>query len=256
MHRIVLAAVVTVAMTWAYESFETTPADACGVKLAVKSNAPRKKVAAKERATPVAADQRQPVNTQARARPVRARTSTRVARRAQPAPRPTPEPVSASPRVTETEPEPEPEPAAEPPRAEPKRTRVARTETPRAAEVPDRADPGPTAPIDVEIFFELNSTEVAAADVEEAVEWLIAHPRGRLIVEGHTDASGSKSYNMRLSRRRALAAKSKLIREVRARGHKARSSQLRIRAKGPTQLAYPDDDSKNRRVHIRRAGAR
>lgn len=43
------------------------------------------------------------------------------------------------------------------------------------------------------------------ARVDRLAAWLQAHPQARLIIEGHTDTSGSEVYNLALSQRRAMA---------------------------------------------------
>ncbi|MFD1624860.1 OmpA family protein [Azospirillum griseum] len=68
-------------------------------------------------------------------------------------------------------------------------------------------------------------------------------PFDRFVLEGHTSASGSDDYNLRLSFRRAEA--------VRA-GLSANTSPISIRGFGKTRLLYPDDPEHphNRRVTV------
>ncbi len=55
------------------------------------------------------------------------------------------------------------------------------------------------------VFFESDSDELSPAatqDLDAVVEWVKAHPEGRIVVEGHADASGSDEYNLELSFKR------------------------------------------------------
>ena len=55
------------------------------------------------------------------------------------------------------------------------------------------------------VFFQTDSdalSEAATQDLDEVVTWVKAHPRGRIVVEGHADASGPSEYNLELSFKR------------------------------------------------------
>ena len=55
------------------------------------------------------------------------------------------------------------------------------------------------------VFFQTDSdqlSEAATQDLDAVIDWLAAHPGGRVIVEGHADASGPDEYNLELSFKR------------------------------------------------------
>lgn len=77
-----------------------------------------------------------------------------------------------------------------------------------ALAVVDRADPEPLPPIDLEILFAYNSDDLTPEAMRKLSELsnALRDPRlanARLVFIGHTDAAGSSTYNMDLSRRRA-----------------------------------------------------
>src|SRR5688500_9066106 len=64
------------------------------------------------------------------------------------------------------------------------------------------------------LLFEFDKSDVSRidrAEVEAARAWIAAHPRSYLVIEGHTDATGSFAYNAGLATRRAEAVRSALI---------------------------------------------
>ena len=73
-----------------------------------------------------------------------------------------------------------------------------------------------TAPIDPldDVAFQFGSAQllpVATDQLDEAVSWLRAHPRLRLVIEGHTDKVGTSDYNRDLAMRRAEAVRHYLL---------------------------------------------
>jgi outer membrane protein OmpA-like peptidoglycan-associated protein len=107
------------------------------------------------------------------------------------------------------------------------------------------------------IFFGLNEaalTERARQTLEEIAftQLLIARERSgmppRLFLEGHTDRSGSDSYNLALSGRRAEAARAYLI------SHGYPADDVTVRALGESRPVVKTDDGQrepdNRRVEI------
>jgi outer membrane protein OmpA-like peptidoglycan-associated protein len=72
-----------------------------------------------------------------------------------------------------------------------------------------------------------------------------------VVVEGHTDAKGSVSYNEALSYRRALAVRNYLVTEK-----KLPAAQLLVEGKGPHKPLNKNDpyDGVNRRVQFRAGG--
>ncbi|QTA82513.1 OmpA-like domain-containing protein [Desulfonema limicola] len=73
----------------------------------------------------------------------------------------------------------------------------------------------------------------------------------RFIIEGHTDASGDDSYNMRLSKQRAEAVKKYLVQK-----HNVSSSRLNTIGKGEYELLDQEnpESGRNRRVRIVNSG--
>jgi OOP family OmpA-OmpF porin len=102
------------------------------------------------------------------------------------------------------------------------------------------------------LFFDWGKPDVtgdAAAVIDQAVAAYRQRPGDRLLIVGHTDRSGSASYNRLTSRRRAEAVRNELSR----RGVPA--SAMRVGAYGEEQPIVPTDDGvrevQNRRVEIR-----
>ncbi|MBF0176189.1 MAG: OmpA family protein [Magnetococcales bacterium] len=103
--------------------------------------------------------------------------------------------------------------------------------------------------------FEFNSYQLSAdasktlKNVAEAMNSdQLAHCR--FAIEGHTDASGSQEYNLRLSAARAKAVRDFLAENVPA-------QRMSVVGKGPRELLNPDDPTgaDNRRVQFRLTGS-
>lgn len=105
------------------------------------------------------------------------------------------------------------------------------------------------------INFALNSSDLLpdARPYLDQVGKMMKLPEAagqQVVIEGHTDASGSAAYNEELSIRRAQAVKRYLVRK-----HNVSPEQLIAVGKGETQL-LPDRDPRNgmnRRVQFHRA---
>jgi peptidoglycan-associated lipoprotein len=85
-------------------------------------------------------------------------------------------------------------------------------------------------------YFDFDSNIVHEEDrpaIEANADYLVSHPRVRIILEGHTDPRGSREYNIGLGERRAKAVAEILT----AKG--VRSSQIRIVSYGAEKLASP-----------------
>lgn len=80
---------------------------------------------------------------------------------------------------------------------------------PLAASTGDR----PLAPQD-DILFGVDShalSDVARRQLASAAAWLARNPGHRLVLEGYTDGSGTRSHNEELATRRAAAARAHLV---------------------------------------------
>jgi outer membrane protein OmpA-like peptidoglycan-associated protein len=98
-------------------------------------------------------------------------------------------------------------------------------------------------PVDT-ILFGFDSSRLDAVDREQAIEaarWLAAHPRHRIILEGHADHTGPADYNMHLANLR--------VRAVRAWMMKAGADPSRIViASYGEHVPMSDDPANNRQV--------
>ena len=64
------------------------------------------------------------------------------------------------------------------------------------------------------VYFKLNSSSLdatAKADLRAQAEWLKAHPKALIVVEGRCDERGTREYNLALGERRANMAASYLM---------------------------------------------
>lgn len=101
------------------------------------------------------------------------------------------------------------------------------------------------------ILFDVDKSQLkptAKANVEKLAASLAKNPQTNILIVGHTDATGSASYNMGLSERRAEAVKAYTV----AQGIAA--SRLTTEGRGKTEPiadnSTEDGRSKNRRVEI------
>jgi hypothetical protein len=72
------------------------------------------------------------------------------------------------------------------------------------------SDTPPTA----EVFFAFDSASIAddaASQLAGLVDWSAQHPYTKLVLDGHTDVTGTDAYNIGLSSRRATSVAAKLI---------------------------------------------
>jgi len=120
------------------------------------------------------------------------------------------------------------------------------------ADNPDRREPPSASALSLPVQFEFDSADIvpAARDQLEALAQGIKllPPGRRVVIEGHTDASGSDEYNLQLSRRRAAAVKDYLVRE-----HGIDAQRLQESGVGKREpIAGADPFSaENRRVQFR-----
>lgn len=83
-------------------------------------------------------------------------------------------------------------------------------------------------------YFDFDRSDVHDEDKPAIIvnaQYLVAHPRTRVIIEGHTDPRGSREYNVALAERRAVAVANIL----KAKG--VSPSQIRVVSYGAERLA-------------------
>ncbi|MCU7548030.1 OmpA family protein [Chitinophagaceae bacterium LB-8] len=99
-----------------------------------------------------------------------------------------------------------------------------------------------------ELMFEKNSSVINdsyKSDLASAVEVFNKYPETNIVIEGHTDDSGSDEYNMTLSEKRANAVKDFFI----SKGVSA--DRLTTKGYGETQPKYANDTEENRKKNRR-----
>jgi outer membrane protein OmpA-like peptidoglycan-associated protein len=118
-----------------------------------------------------------------------------------------------------------------------------------AAPVSGEAADGAGSSVAFRINFDRNSAVVPPAYfpfVDRIGEFLRQEPRVKLLIEGHTDATGSDGYNLRLSRLRAMAVADYLVKR-----QDVDPERLRVAGKGMREPLMDDPyDARNRRVQF------
>jgi hypothetical protein len=101
------------------------------------------------------------------------------------------------------------------------------------------------------VFFDWDSSRLSPASlnvITQAVTAFRSTGNARVTATGHTDTTGSESYNMALSLRRANAVKNEMVRQG------VPADAIAVVGKGETQLLVPTGDNvrepQNRRVEI------
>ena len=109
-----------------------------------------------------------------------------------------------------------------------------------------------------DVFFDQDSAIIAdqyRPALQQIADTLAKDPEASVILEGHTDASGSESYNLDLSNRRANAVREALINEF-----NVSSTQLTAMGSGSAIPIQPNSSAEgraqNRRVSVRFAPGR
>ena len=104
-----------------------------------------------------------------------------------------------------------------------------------------------------DIFFDQNSAVIGEPyrpALQQIADALAKDPEASAILEGHTDASGSESYNLDLSNRRAIAVREALINDF-----NVSSTQLTTMGSGSATPIQPNSSAEgraqNRRVSVR-----
>lgn len=142
----------------------------------------------------------------------------------------------------------EPPPADEPPSADEPPPRVAMVER---GTTPAVAEPAGELPDDIVLYFDMGSVDMREGDLRRlrrAVRELKDRSGLRIVVEGHTDNTGTEELNERLGARRATVVARYLERRLGA------AAVVETAAYGSTRPADPGDGpkawAKNRRAVV------
>lgn len=110
---------------------------------------------------------------------------------------------------------------------------------------------GVRASVDLLINFEFDSADLQPKGINDLDQLVLAlkdpsMANRTFVIEGHTDAKGTESYNLDLSNRRAQSVVSYLV------GHGVASDRLESRGMGFSQLYFPQrpEAPENRRVKV------
>ncbi|MEJ2005711.1 MAG: OmpA family protein, partial [Cyclobacteriaceae bacterium] len=112
----------------------------------------------------------------------------------------------------------------------------------------DRVNEGINMTFDASLAFQINSADLSESykdDLRAAAEVFKKYDDTNILIEGHTDDTGSDEYNMDLSEKRAKAVSAFLVQNG------VDASRLTTKWYGETQPRYPNDEAnraKNRRV--------
>lgn len=90
--------------------------------------------------------------------------------------------------------------------------RIAKLE--ESSVLPDKQDTGEKASALQDIYFDLDQSVPRPTDnpvIEKNVNWLIAHPNEKVILEGHGDNRGTNEYNLVLGEKRATSVKNYMV---------------------------------------------
>lgn len=99
-------------------------------------------------------------------------------------------------------------------------------------------------PLDVVAFAD-NSPALSSAavtQIDRAAQWLLRHEGHRIVLEGHTDASGMFPYNADLATRRVAAVRNRLLQWG------VPSDRIVLITYGETRAATPDNPADRRVV--------
>ena len=98
------------------------------------------------------------------------------------------------------------------------------------------------------LMFKINSSEISdsyKSDLSGAAEVFVKYPTTDIVIEGHTDDSGSDELNMSLSEKRAKAVAAFLV----SKG--VVEKRLTTKWYGESQPKYPNDTEENRKKNRR-----
>lgn len=122
---------------------------------------------------------------------------------------------------------------------------------PTEASAEDGLPPGWEILVSEDIYFEKGSWSLTAESrqlLREKALWLLANPSVNVVVQGHSDESGSDEFNLALGDRRAGSVKSFLIE---AGIDRERIAAVSYGREKPAEMSKDEESrNKNRRVHI------
>ncbi|MCF1715685.1 OmpA family protein [Flavihumibacter sp. RY-1] len=115
----------------------------------------------------------------------------------------------------------------------------------------ERVGEGINVTFDSGLMFTINSAVISDAyktDLSGAADVFVRYPETLIVIEGHTDDTGSDEYNMTLSQKRAESVKAFLA----SKG--ITENRMEVKWYGETQPKFPNDSEvnrqKNRRVEL------
>jgi peptidoglycan-associated lipoprotein len=104
----------------------------------------------------------------------------------------------------------------------------------------------------VDVYFEFDKSQLLPREKESLKEnaaWLSAHPKVKVLIEGHCDERGTREYNLALGERRALSVRAYLA------SLGIDSQRLFTISYGEDRPLDPGDNeeawAKNRRAHLK-----
>jgi outer membrane protein OmpA-like peptidoglycan-associated protein len=112
----------------------------------------------------------------------------------------------------------------------------------------ERVSEGINVTFESGLVFQINSAEISDAykkDLSSAAEVFNKYPDTNILIEGHTDDTGSDEYNMTLSQKRANAVKDFFVTKG------VVEDRLTAKWYGETQPKYPNDSDSNRQKNRR-----
>jgi outer membrane protein OmpA-like peptidoglycan-associated protein len=98
------------------------------------------------------------------------------------------------------------------------------------------------------LLFKINSatlSDEAMTNLSKVATVFVKYNETNILIEGHTDNTGTPEYNMDLSKKRAYAVSSYLI------GKGVSASRMDIKWYGENQPKYPNDNESNRALNRR-----
>lgn len=98
------------------------------------------------------------------------------------------------------------------------------------------------------IFFDVNQFELrpeSISELNEVIKFMMANEKLRVEISGHTDNTGTESFNQQLSEKRAQSVANYLI------SNKIQASRIQIRGYGSKRPILPNETAENRQQNRR-----